>query len=287
MNRWRFALTRRWFTYLGMAVVFAVACVLLSRWQIGRNDETIAANRLVTKNYSALARPISVLLPDIRHFSAQDRWRQVDLTGTYLTDKQLLVRGRSLGSNPGFEVLTPLLLSDGRVFVVDRGWLPIGTKQDTPDVVPAPPSGTVHVTARLQSSEAELPGRSAPAGQIAEINVPTVAKQVGHASYTAAYGLLATESPAPATRPIAAVKPTIDSGPFLSYAFQWLLFAVFGFGGLAWALRQEYRIRNAEDPEERVRAARRQRRARAKGPTDSEIEDAIVARDLAELVSER
>ena len=281
MNRWRFAFTRRWLTYLGMAVVFAIACVLLSRWQIGRNDETVAANSLVTHNYNAPVQPVSALLPELKGFAPKDIWRPVDLEGTYLTDKQLLVRGRSRGSNPGFEVLTPLKLTDGRVFVVDRGWLPIGSKQDVPDVVPAPPTGTVRVTARLQASETELPGRTAPRGQIPEINLPTVAGHVGETTYTGAYGLLERESPAPASRPLPAVKPTIDSGPFLSYAFQWILFAIFGFGGLAWALRQEYRIRNAEDPEERVRAAQRDRKARAKGPTDSEIEDAIVARDHA------
>ncbi|MDQ1570541.1 MAG: hypothetical protein QOF79_1215 [Actinomycetota bacterium] len=289
MNNWRFALTRRWFTYLGMAVVFAIACVLLSRWQIGRNDETVAANTLMTRNYAAAAEPVSVLLPNVHSFSPKDIWRKVDLEGTYLSDKQMLVRGRSLGSNPGFEVLTPLKLSDGTVFVVDRGWLPVGSKQDTPDVVPAAPIGPVHVTARLQASETILPGRSAPAGQIPEINLPMVASHVGATTYTGAYGLLASESPAPATRPIAAVKPTIDPGPFLSYAFQWILFAVFGFGGLAWALRQEYRIRNAEDPEERVRAATRDRKSRAKAPTDSEVEDAIIeradVRNDAQLIS--
>ena len=53
--KWRFAAQRRWFTYLGMAVIFAVACVLLSRWQFGRNEETVAANKLVTHNYDAAA----------------------------------------------------------------------------------------------------------------------------------------------------------------------------------------------------------------------------------------
>lgn len=284
-SNWHFAFERRWITYLVMAVVFAVACVLLSRWQIGRNNDTVAQNTLVTKNYSAATLPLDEVVPGLNSFDDQDVWRRVSLTGTYLPDKQLLVRNRSYGANPGFEVLTPFKLTNGTVFVIDRGWLPVGGKQDTPDAVPAAPTGTVKVVARLQANEDALPGRTAPKGQIPEINLPTVAAEVGSSTYTGAYGLMVSESPAAINRPLAAPKPTIDPGPFLSYAFQWILFAIFGFGGLAWALRQEYRIRNANDPDERIRAAERTRKAKLKAPTDADIEDAIVERDQSRLTS--
>ncbi len=181
--------------------------------------------------------------------------------------KQLLVSERSLGSDPGFEVLTPFRQSNGSIFIVDRGWVSVGSKTSRPDYVPPAPTGLEHVTARLQQSETVLPGRVAPAGEISEINLPTVTRLV-HLSdtYTGAYGLLSSETPKPVSRPIAASKPVLDPGPFLSYAFQWILFAVMGFGGLAWALRQEYRIRNAEDPVEREHAAERERKAPAAHP---------------------
>jgi cytochrome oxidase assembly protein ShyY1 len=275
--KWRFAAQRRWFTYLGMAIVFAVACVLLSRWQFGRNEETVAANTLVTRNYNAVPVAPSVLLPSKSSYSAQDEWRTVLLVGEYLPAKQLLVRDRVLGDNPGFEVLTPFRETDGSIFIVDRGWVSVGTKQTAPDYVPPAPTGTEHVVARLQQSETVLPGRVAPTGEISEINLPTVARMSQLSDvYTGAYGLLASESPKPAERPIAAAKPVLDPGPFLSYAFQWILFAVMGFSGLAWALRQEYRIRNAADPVERERAAERDRKARKRAPTDSEIEDSQI-----------
>lgn len=282
---WHFAFERRWVTYLVMAIVFAIACVLLSRWQIGRNSDTVIQNTLVTKNYAAQIETLPTLLPTPTKFDPQDVWRRVVVKGTYLPTEQLLVRNRSFGANPGFEVLTPLKLADGSVFVVDRGWLPVGGKQDVPDVVPDAPSGEVTVIARLQASEQALPGRTAPKGQIPEINLTDVATQTGSTTYTGAYGLMVSETPSAAFRPAAAPKPTVDPGPFLSYAFQWILFALFGFGGLAWALRQEYRIRNANDPEERQRAAERRRRAGLRAATDSEIEDEIVERDQSRLTS--
>ena len=260
-----------------MAIVFAIACVLLSRWQFGRNEETVAANTLVTHNYNATAVAPATLLPTKSSYIARYEWRPVRMTGEYLTAKQLLVRDRVLGDNPGFEVLVPFKETNGDIFIVDRGWVAIGTKQTAPDYVPPAPTGRVTVTARIQESETVLPGRVAPAGEVSEINLPTVARMVGLKDvYTGAYGLLETESPAPPERPIAAAKPVLDPGPFLSYAFQWILFALAGFGGLAWALRQEYLARNADDPIEQERAAERDRKARKRAPTDAEIEDAQV-----------
>ncbi|HEX4056982.1 MAG TPA: SURF1 family protein [Galbitalea sp.] len=277
IEKWRFAAQRRWFTYLGMAVVFAIACVLLSRWQFGRNEQTIAANKLVTGNYAASAVAPSTLLPALSSYSPHNAWRKVELSGEYLPAKQLLVRDRSLGSDPGFEVLTPFRESNGDIFIVDRGWVSIGQKHSYPDYIPPVPKGHEVVTARLQGSETVLPGRVSPRGQISEINLPTVRDLTRlPRMYTGAYGLLSSESPAPAVRPIAAAKPVLDPGPFLSYAFQWILFAIMGFAGLAWALRQEYRIRNAADPVERERAAERDRKARVRPLTDAQIEDAQI-----------
>jgi cytochrome oxidase assembly protein ShyY1 len=262
-----------------MAVVFAIACVLLSRWQFGRNEETVTANRLVTHNYNTAAVAPSMLLSTKSAWVAKYEWRTVVLTGEYVPSKQLLARDRVLGNNPGFEVLTPFRESNGDIFIVDRGWVPIGTKHTAPDFVPAPPSGPARVTARLQQSETVLPGRVAPSGQISEINLATVAHMEGLTDvYTGAYGLLASETPKPpGGRPIAAAKPTLDPGPFLSYAFQWILFALAGFGGLAWALRQEYLARNADDPIEIEHAAERARKARKRALTDAEVEDAQIA----------
>lgn len=276
MKNWRFALSRRWLGYLALVVAFAIACTLLSLWQIARRDEARADITRVETNWGAEPRPIEELLPELDAFDENLKWSPVTLTGRYLVDEQLLARGRPLDGNPGFEVLVPFQLDDGTVFIVDRGWVPPGSEQDAPDDVPSPPTGEVTVVARLKAGEPTLAGRSAPAGQVATINLPTIADLVGLPTYTGAYGLLDSEEPAPATRPAAVVKPAPDEGPHLSYAFQWVLFAVMAFIALGWAIRQEYRIRNADDPAERERAAERERRRAAKPRTDAEVEDELL-----------
>ncbi|MEO6533087.1 MAG: SURF1 family cytochrome oxidase biogenesis protein [Pseudolysinimonas sp.] len=265
---------RRWGAYLVLVLVFAVACGLLSWWQWSRRAETLAQSTLVTQNYESTPVTIDTLLPGLSAWKAGEEWRPVELHGHYLVSKQLLVRNRVFNGNPGFEVLVPFQLDDGRVFVIDRGWLPIGMKQDTPDHVPAAPNGDVAVVARLQQSEPVLPGRTAPDGQIPEINVSQVAAMAGIAdtSYTGAYGLLASETPAPADRPAAVQEPVIDEGPHLSYAIQWIAFGILAFFGLFWAYRREKRI--GALPVEQQAAARTPRQR----SSDSDAEDEILDR---------
>lgn len=277
MNGWRFAFSRTWLGYFALVIVFAIACSLLSIWQIARRDEARAEIGLVETNWSSPPRPLSEVLPSLDSWDAELKWLPVTLTGRYLVGDELLARGRPLDGKAGFEQLVPFQLTDGAVFIVDRGWIAAGNEQDEPDAVPPPPSGEVTVTARLKAGEPVIPGRSAPEGQVATINLPQIAELLDERTYIAAYGLLDSEDPAVA-RPVAVTKPVADEGPHLSYAFQWIVFGVLAFIGLGWAIRREYRLRNEDEPAEQERAEVRRRKAAAKGPTDAEIEDQILDR---------
>ena len=278
MIGWRFAFTRRWAGYLALTILFAAVCSGLGLWQLARRADALTEMGKVEANYAADPVPLADALPGLESFSESQKWLPVVMTGTYLADDELIVRNRPLQINPGFEVLTPLLLADGSVFIVNRGWLPTGQTADAPASVPAAPSGVVTVVARLKAGEPVLAGRSATGNQIATINLDDVAGRLGLPTYTGAYGLMATEDPAPDERPVAVTRPVKDEGPHLSYAFQWFVFALMGFVGLGWAIRQEYRTVNFDDPQERVRAAERARRQAAKPRSDSEIEDELIDR---------
>lgn len=275
MKGWGFTLSRRWLGYLALVVVFSIACVGLSSWQLARRDEARAEIERVETNWDSAPRPVAEVLPSLDSFDDDSKWMPVALTGRYLADDGLLARGRPYNGRPGFEQLVPFQLADGSVFVVDRGWLPTGNEQDEPDRVPPPPTGEISIVVRLKAGEPTVAGRSAPEGQVATIHLPTIAALVDGPTYTGAYGLLASEDPAVA-RPVPAMRPVADEGPHLSYAFQWIVFGIMSFIGLGWAVRQEFRARNADDPAERERADARRRKAAARPPSDSDIEDAIL-----------
>lgn len=278
MTGWRFVFSRRWLGYVAVAVVFALACVALANWQLARREEARLEIDRVESNWDAVPVPIESVLSDLDGWDEGATWTPVAVSGEYLIDEQVLVRGRPSGGRPGFEVLVPFQLADGRILIVDRGWVPVGNEQDAPDAVPAPPAGPVDVVVRLKGGEPVIAGRSAPEGQVATIHLPTVAERVEGEVFTGAYGLLDREDPAPATRPRATERPVADEGPHLSYAFQWFVFALMGLVGLAWAIRQEYRHRNEDDPAEQARAAKRAQKAARKAPSDAEIEDALLDR---------
>ena len=265
---------RRWGAYLALTIVFAIVCGLLSWWQWGRRADAVSEIDRVAANYDQTPVPVDDLLPALDAWSDALEWRPVALHGRYLVDEQLLARNRPRDGAPGFEVLTPLLLDDGTVFVVNRGWLPTGSAQDAPDVVPAPPAGEVDVVARLKPGEPTLLGRTAPEGQLATIHLESVSELVGEPTYTGAYGLVASEDPAVADMPAAAVKPIADEGPHLSYALQWIAFGILAFAGLFWAFRRERRF--AALPVEEQAAARASDRAARRRSDDTDEEDALL-----------
>ena len=275
----------RWTAYVGIAVVFAIACAFLSHWQFSRNAERAEQLALVAANYDAAPVPLSALIPEGAALDPADEWRPVELTGTYLSDEQLLVRNRAHGGTAAFEVLVPLQLDDGRLFLVDRGWVGPGASAEEPEAVPAAPAGEVTVVARLRDGE-PLPssGRGAPEGQVPTINLPSIAQQIGASRLeTSAYGLMVHEDPAPAERPAPLASPSEDPGPYLSYAIQWILFAIMGFIFITYVIVTERRHRREEAEEAAaIRAAgaeppaSRPRRVGRRRDRDMQEEDAAL-----------
>ncbi len=249
----------RWTAYLGVAVVFAIACGFLSHWQFSRNADRAEQLALIAANYHATPVPLDDLIPEGDALRPADEWRQARLVGTYLADRQLLARNRPQNGTVAYEVLVPLRLADGRLFLIDRGWVATGSTSDTSAAVPAPPTGTVTVTARLRPGEPLPPsGRSAPPGQVPSINLALAAELLGADGARleqSGYGLMVSEAPAPATAPNPLASPDSDPGPFLSYAVQWILFAVMAFAFIWYVIRTERRHRREEAEEAAAVAA--------------------------------
>lgn len=247
----------RWAMYVGVAILFAIACAFLSNWQFSRNAERTEQLQLVENNYDAAPVALERVLAPGAELNPDDEWRPVRLEGRYLADEQLLVRNRAHGGSAAYEQLVPFRLDDGRIVLVDRGWLPPGNSQSAPDEIPVPPTGEVTVEVRLRPGEAApTSGRSAEPGQVPTINLGLVAEQTGPLEQ-GAYGLLMSETPAPATAPFTIDPPSNDPGPYLSYAIQWILFAVMGFAFIGYVIVNERRLRreDAEDDSTPVPAA--------------------------------
>jgi len=182
---------------LAIAVVFAIACVFLGRWQYHRFQAKYDADHLIGRNYRSAPVAVGALLPTPDSvLSPKDVWRSVRVTGTYVAPDQVLVRNRPFGGAYGYEVLAPFQpATGGPALLVDRGWIESGRTGDRPDSVPALPTGSVTLTAHLQPSEAAKVA-TLPQGQFASFDISRIATETGQ-PLLRAYGVLSAQTPGP------------------------------------------------------------------------------------------
>jgi surfeit locus 1 family protein len=144
-------------TVLGVAL--CVAFIALGRWQWHRGA-------LRAAQWDAFAQGADQALPlGARKLADVARFARVSVSGHFRSDRQFLLDNRTHAGSAGYEVLTPLELADGRVLLVDRGWVAFtGYRAVLPDISLAAQQ-TVTLTGRVD----ELPsaglafGRAAPA----------------------------------------------------------------------------------------------------------------------------
>ena len=240
MTPLRLAFTRRWLGIFAMTVTFAVACVALGQWQFARRAEAQAAIAVLNSNYDRTPASVTDVLGDITNSDVSLKWTPVTMEGRYLGDRVAYVRTRIGDAGIGFEQLVPFLDNSGNVLVIDRGWVAADATNAKPLNPPAIPKVEIEAVARLMPTEQTIPGRDAPAGQIATIHVPSIASRINNPTYEAWYGRVASESTATLADSVWD-EPILDEGPHLSYALQWYVFALMGFVGYGWALRKEAR----------------------------------------------
>jgi cytochrome oxidase assembly protein ShyY1 len=251
MSGYAFLRKPRWVALAFVVLLVVPSFVLLSRWQISRLDERRHANAVISANaQSAPADVASVMTAGAPTSTVGDEqtWRQVTAVGHYDVAAQVLVRKRPFEGRNGFLVATPLVTSSGAVLVVNRGWVEaIGGASATP-VVPDPPSGTVTVTGRVQPSEqgpASQP-KDLPAGQVTDLDVALVG---GSADVFPGYVDLIGSQPAQADGLTATPVPDLSDGPHLSYAMQWIVFALVAIVGFVLLVRREREYAQEESEE--------------------------------------
>ena len=157
-----------------LGVVVAVACTFLGRWQWNRHVWRDAAIAVVETNWSADPVPLDTVLPATdTPLTDDDVWRRVTVVGHYEPDATVLLRNRPVDGAPAYHVLVPFVVEDasagtssaptqaGTVLVVDRGWVDPGADASADVAAPAPPEGSVTLTARLRHDE-PASSRTAP-----------------------------------------------------------------------------------------------------------------------------
>ena len=141
-----FLLRPKWIGFTLGIVLLIVLMINLGFWQLRRLDQRREFNAAVEAHYDAAPQPLdSVLAPGTDPKDVE--WLPVTAVGTYRPEGTVHIVNRSQNGFAGDNIVVPFDLGDGRVLLVNRGFLPLG------ETVPPAPSGEVTVTGRLRPSQ--------------------------------------------------------------------------------------------------------------------------------------
>ncbi len=119
-------------TSLAVLVLVMLGMFLaLGSWQLQRKveKEQILESELKKSSLETVSLPLQ-----LDDYSAW-RYRDVNVTGQYLSSRQLLLENQIRDGVVGLNVFTPLQTTSGEVVLVDRGWLAQGEyREQLPDI---------------------------------------------------------------------------------------------------------------------------------------------------------
>jgi cytochrome oxidase assembly protein ShyY1 len=237
---WHLIRRPRWIVLFVLAAGLGSLFIRLGFRQWHKHHARDAQNTATLAGQNAAPVPIQTLLPATSGTFGSAAYRRVTLTGTYDAAHDLIVYGRVRNADPGNEVITPLVLPDGRTVIVNRGWIPFqGGKPDLAQS--SPPTGTVHLTGVLEPTETtgtSLP--TPPLTQVTFIDLSELSTWLGH-PVLPYWVHLESQRPPQAEYPKTVELPPLDGGPYFSYALQWWFFASVAFFGYPFLLYREVR----------------------------------------------
>ena len=243
---YRFLLRPKWIAFHLLVVAAIVAMINLGFWQLRRLDDRQAFNATVEARYDVPPAPLDEVLTSTTDPDDVE-WRQVIVSGTYLPDGTLTVVNRSQNGAAGVNVAVPLRLDDGRVLVVNRGFVPLIADDDPPV-----PALEVELVGRLRETEQRRTGQLSDPSEgvlteVQRIDLDRLEPQLGDDVVPMYVDLVESTPPEPDGPPFPIAPPELSEGNHLSYAFQWFIFAIAVAVGWVLAVRHSVRSRRPDE----------------------------------------
>jgi surfeit locus 1 family protein len=222
-----FLLRPRWIATHMLVITLIVVMVNLANWQLDRHHQRKDFNATLVQRFDAPVRPLDELLQNGE--PADIEWMPTAVTGTYLRGEDISLVNVSQNGAAGYDAITPLLLSNGTVVLVNRGFLPLVAE------FPSAPSGEVSILGRIRATSERRTGAvSDPAsGELAEvqrIDIDRLQQQID-GELVPVYVQLLKSTPSESASLSTIVDPEFGNGPHLSYTVQWSVFALCAAAG--------------------------------------------------------
>lgn len=237
----------RWLLLHAIVLVVAVAFTNFGFWQLRRLERRTGSNELIEARLESAPAPFEQIsaafdLTAPAPLEASAIYRRAVVRGRFDPEHEVLLRARSYRGEPGWHVLTPLVMESGSAILIDRGWVPY--RLDTPPITEAtPPDEMVTVTGMILAEQdpptgslARLAPRDPPEGELKAAyyaDADRLAAQMPYPLEPVYLELIAQEPAQIGDLPVAPPPPEFSRGPHLGYAMQWFSFtliAVVGYG---------------------------------------------------------
>jgi cytochrome oxidase assembly protein ShyY1 len=248
---YRFLLSRQWVILTLVSLLLIPTMIRLGIWQMHRYEERSARNQLVADALSAKPVPVETMTSPGHTVTTNDRYHSVTAKGHFDTDDEVVVRRRTNSDDEvGYHVLTPFVLDDGKVVLVNRGWIPSdGPSQTAFPKIPAPARGETTVTGRLMPDETTAASgiknlKGLPDRQVMLINSEQEARRLG-AEVLGGYIAQTAPQPKGDTPELVGDPGDEDAALNYAYAIQWWLFSAGVPVGWVVLVRRELRERRA------------------------------------------
>lgn len=240
--------SRRWWWVTLLVILGMAGLVRLGIWQMDRLHQRQAFNAMVADQWSEP--PFNLEAEGLPADLKELNYRRVEVDGKPDYAHQMVLTNQS-GPNgeAGVILLTPWLMENGQGVIVARGWVPqeYATSDRWPEVAETPDGPIIGMIQESQTIE----GAPAPTGFQTDwyrVDLPLIADQMPYAILPAFVLQLPEEGRTIDQLPYRAIPFELSEGNHLSYAIQWVLFAVIlGLGYIQYVRWHEMRERRAAE----------------------------------------
>ncbi|MEY3200582.1 MAG: hypothetical protein RIR70_132 [Pseudomonadota bacterium] len=128
-----------------VALVLMAIGIAAGIWQTGRAEQKLALKARLEALAHEPPKPLATLPFDREAL----RYHPVEVRGVWLANATIFLDNRTHQGVPGYHVVTPVKLSDGRVVLVNRGWVKaLRTRTELPAVTT--PAGEITLTGQAR-----------------------------------------------------------------------------------------------------------------------------------------
>jgi surfeit locus 1 family protein len=223
--------------FAAFGIIFALVCIRLGFWQLGRLQERKALNRELRSRAETKPVKFNQLPKD----TGAAHFRRVELEGNYDFDHEIVLTNRTRNGSPGVQIITPLRQSStDTAILVNRGWV-YAPDAMTVDLSRWNEPVVLKAEAYVENFQKRVgnPKSATHRNAYRWLDYPTIEKAFPYPVAPYFVVLIGDSGRVPVNVPPRVEVPPLDEGPHKSYAIQWFSFAAISIFGTILYLRRK------------------------------------------------